>query len=325
VPVKHPRFPYAARAAVALFLVALPAWADAALQLTWRAPEGCPSGAEVQAQVAELLGGRDLPASRRLVAVTTVERTERGTWTVRLETMLEGTSGQRVFEGDSCKTVASTTALILAFALDPDAATRNAQRKENPPAGEPKKASAPEPPPIPPPKPVEPPRLRLQGALDLAVVSGLLPKPTLAARAIVGAQRRAVGAEITALASDERDKIIDRTSVGGSFRLLSLGARIFWEPLDRPWTMRLFGGGELEHVIGKGLGVSHPASGSATMPALALAAQVGWPLSSHLSFHIEGGATARIDRARFVLSPAGSVYEVPVVTFSGATGLELSF
>jgi hypothetical protein len=45
--------------AVALpFVARIPLAEDSALQLTWRAPEGCPSGAEVEAQVAELLGNR---------------------------------------------------------------------------------------------------------------------------------------------------------------------------------------------------------------------------------------------------------------------------
>src|SRR5258708_15178875 len=103
--------------AVALALFARISWAEgSALQLTWRAPEGCPSAAEVEAQVTELLGDRAMPTSRHLVAVTTVEKTERGAWSVRLETNLDGSTGQRVVEGDSGKTVASTTALILAFA-----------------------------------------------------------------------------------------------------------------------------------------------------------------------------------------------------------------
>jgi hypothetical protein len=327
VPFKHPTPPSAAIPAVALLLIARISSAEtSALQLTWRAPEGCPSGAEVEAQVGELLGARQMPTSRRLVAVTTVERTDHGTWTVRLETNLEGSTGQRVFEGDSCKTVASTTALILAFALDPDAAGRATQSRTSAPSTEARPSPAPEAAlstPIA--KPAEPARLRFHGALQLAALSGILPKPALAARAIVGLGRRTLGAEILGQISDERDKVIDRTSVGGSFRLLSIGARVFWEPFRDPWTLRLAAGGDIEQVTAKGFGVSDPTAGSATMAAGLMALQLGWPLTSHLAFHIEGDVTARADRARFVLSPAGSVFEVPAVSLSGATGVELSF
>jgi hypothetical protein len=292
------------------------------LQLTWHAPEGCPSGADVQAQVADLLAGREIPATRRLVATTTVEKTERGAWTVRLETTLEGTTGQRVFEGDSCKTVAATTALILAFALDPDAVHTSPNRPPAPPA-ETKPPPAPETVPLP--QPVEPPSAHVHAALQIAALSGILPKPTLAARALLGVSRRQLGAELVGQISDERDKTIDRTSAGGSFRLLSIGARISWEPFRGPWTLKLFAGAELEHVTAKGFGVSRPISDSATMPAALVAVQLGWPLSSRLSVHLEGDLTARSDRAKFVLSPTGSVLEIPAANLAGAAGVELTF
>jgi hypothetical protein len=309
--------------AVALLLVSrvAPA-AGPPLQLTWRAPEGCPSGAEVQARVAELLGAREIPPTRRLVATITVERTERGAWTVRLETTQEGATGQRVFEGDSCKTVAATTALILAFALDPDAAGR---ATPNPPAT-PVEAKPPPPPDTAPaPKPAEPASTRVHAALQVAALAGVLPKPTLAARAIVGVKHQFLGAEIIGQVSDERDKVIDRTSAGGSFRLLSIGARMVWEPFRSPWALRLSAGGEIEHVTAKGFGVSRPTSDSATMPAALFAVQLGWPLSSRLMAHLEGDLTGRSDRARFVLSPTGSVFEMPALSLSGAMGIELSF
>ncbi len=311
--------------AVALLLVARISLAEgSALQLTWRAPEGCPSGAEVEAQVAELLGNREMPISRRLVAVTTVERTDRGSWIVRLETTLEGSTGQRVFEGDTCKTVASTTALILAFALDPDAAGRATQNRSSGTPTDTRLSPVPEAAvSTPAAKPVEPTRLQAHVALQVAALSGILPKPALAARAIVGLRRRALGAEVLGEISEERDTVIDRTSVGGSFRLLSIAARVFFEPFDGPWTLRLSAGCDIEHVTAKGLGVSHPMTGS--MPAALFAGQLGWPLTGHLAFHLEGDVTARADRARFVLSPAGSVFEVPVVSLSGAAGIELSF
>lgn len=319
-----PASPHPAIAAIVLLLItAISSAQGTALQLAWHAPEGCPSGAEVEAQVSALLGDREMPASRHLVAVTTVERTDRGAWTVRLETNIDGATGQRIFEGDSCKTVASTTALILAFALDPDAAGRATERRSSPAPTDARPSPAPET--TPPAKTAEPARLRAHAALQLVALSGIVPKPALAARVLAGLRRRSVGAEIMGEVSDERDKVIDRTNVGGSFRLLAIGGRIFWEPFDDAWTLRLAVGCDIEQVTARGLGVSHPSTGSATMPAALLAVQLGWPVTRHLAFHIEGDVTARADRARFVLSPEGSVFEVPVLSLAGATGVEVTF
>jgi hypothetical protein len=293
------------------------------LQLTWHAPDGCPSGADVESQVAELLGAREIPPTRRLIATTTIEKSERGTWTVRLETTQEGATGQRVFEGDSCKTVAATTALILAFALDPDAASRTAPSR--PPIGPVETKPSPAAEATTAPRPAETVATKVHGALQIAALSGILPKPALAARAIVGARHRPWGAEIVGQISDERDKVIERTNAGGSFRVLSIGTRIDWEPIGGPWTLRLSAGVEVEHLIAKGFGVSHPNTDSANLPAALFALQLGWPLSNRLAVHLEGDLAARSDRPRFVLSPTGSVFEVPVLSVSGASAIELTF
>jgi hypothetical protein len=92
------------------------------LSLTWRAPAGCPNAGDVAAQFARLLGGvHRQPTSKRLDATVTVRRTPSDNWVARLETRLDGVPGQRSLEGDSCWTVASAAALILALTIDPSA------------------------------------------------------------------------------------------------------------------------------------------------------------------------------------------------------------
>jgi hypothetical protein len=324
VRARNPTAPPVATSALALLLGARIAAAEAsALQLTWRAPAGCPSAAEVQAQVVELLAGRDVPASRRLLAVTSVERTDRGAFTVHLETNLDGASGERTFEGDSCKTVARTTALILAFALDPGAAERTAPSPPPPAEAKPPPPAEVAPPPSP--KPTEPVSFRALASLEAAVVSGVLPKPALAARAAIGVRHGPVGAEIAGLVSDARETMIDRTTEGGTFRFFSLGARFSWEPFRGPWSARVALGGEIERITARGFGVTQPMNGSATVPAALVAAELAWPLTNQLAFRIQGIGTARVDRPRFVLSPTGSVFEVAWANVSGAAGIELTF
>jgi hypothetical protein len=121
------------RAPVAVLAAALvsagadgvPAFADptaSELSLTWRAPAACPNAGDVEAQFARLLGGvRRQPTSKHLDAIVTVRRTPRDSWIANLETRLDGVPGLRSLEGDSCWTVASAAALILALTIDPSA------------------------------------------------------------------------------------------------------------------------------------------------------------------------------------------------------------
>ena len=216
---------------------------------------------------------------------------------------------------------------ILAFALDPDAAGRATRSRPNAPPPDPKPAPPPEvASPIPPSR-TEPARWQPQIALQLAALSGILPKPTLALRAIVGVRRTKHSEwEIFGQVSDERDKLIDRTTVGGSFRLLSVGARVFWEPLRAGWTMRLSVGCDIEEITASGLGVSQPGNGSATMPAALVGAQLGWPVTRSVAFHIEGDVAARADSAlASCCLPPAACSKCPRWTLFGATGIELSF
>jgi hypothetical protein len=92
------------------------------LSLTWRAPAACPNAGDIEAQFARLLGGvHRQPTSKHLDATVTVRRTPSDNWVARLETRLDGVPGQRSLEGDSCWTVASAAALILALTIDPSA------------------------------------------------------------------------------------------------------------------------------------------------------------------------------------------------------------
>ena len=98
------------------------------LALTWQAPAGCPPSTEVQAQFVRLLGGPGRAPSAKHIAAAAMVRSTSSTmdrWVLDLATVLDGAAGHRVLVGDSCASVASAAALILALMIDPSAAERD--------------------------------------------------------------------------------------------------------------------------------------------------------------------------------------------------------
>jgi hypothetical protein len=86
------------------------------VDLAWNAPDGCPPRDAVLAEVSRVLGGS---TSRRSTVRADVARLAPERWAVHLVTDVEGTAGERSFEADSCVALASATALIVAWTVDP--------------------------------------------------------------------------------------------------------------------------------------------------------------------------------------------------------------
>ena len=95
------------------------------LTLTWQAPAGCPAPVDVEAQVARLIGGPSrLPSGKHIDATAVVRSSSPDRWSVELATSMDGAVGRRNLAGDSCASVSSAAALILALMIDPAAAER---------------------------------------------------------------------------------------------------------------------------------------------------------------------------------------------------------
>jgi hypothetical protein len=108
---------------VALALVAAPAMRARAqtelpLELSWRAPPGCPSGAAVREQLARVARVRPGFTLTRLSARAVVTRSEAG-YALRLETEQDGRRGERRLRAADCDALASSVTLVLALAFGP--------------------------------------------------------------------------------------------------------------------------------------------------------------------------------------------------------------
>lgn len=94
--------------------------------LTWQAPEGCPTRdawlSSLRSRVDEAAWNEAAPKLRASVRIDT---TETG-YALQLDTELDGATGQRRIEAASCAELVEASALIVAFAIDPEAAGRTA-------------------------------------------------------------------------------------------------------------------------------------------------------------------------------------------------------
>jgi hypothetical protein len=162
---------------------AAPARAAAPLTLTWLAPTGCPTAADVRAEVDRLVRFPPGQAPPALVADGRVDNRD-GRWHLRLRTEREGLPGERELEADSCASLAHAATLVIALAYGigdnapppppppveerPRPSLRPRPVEAPPPPAPPPPAETPPPPP-PPPPPIEKP--------PVVVVTPPAPRP----------------------------------------------------------------------------------------------------------------------------------------------------
>lgn len=111
--------------------------------LSWSAPAGCPTQADVEADVARRLGRSLASDGSALKADAAIESTEGG-YRLTLVTELDGESGTRVLDAQRCDELASAASVIVALLADPHA--------DATPAPAPKPPAPPQPEPTPKPK-----------------------------------------------------------------------------------------------------------------------------------------------------------------------------
>ena len=218
--------------ALASLCVATSAHAQSSLELQWSAPPSCPDRAWVVRAVDRLVSSPSAP-----LQVSAVVRQEEDGWIVDLE-MHGAASGTRTLRATSCPSIARATALLVALALDPQAASRaeDALANDEPPREEP--PAAPPSPSSPPPDdsttsatpdvaaasaptPVRP--FAFAGAtIERALVPGLAVGVGLGGGITWRALRIDAGAQLLPHTSASLDRV---PGVGADFSLAALSAR----------------------------------------------------------------------------------------------------
>lgn len=313
--------------ALALLVLGLALPARAAvpeLTLTWQAPPSCPTEANVAAQFARLLGGASrVPTGKHIDASIVVRNgAAADRWTLELTTTMDGAQGRRSFAGDSCASVSSAAALIMALMIDPAAAERLGAPEEAPPP------PAPPPPPTvtapaapPPPAPRE---LAFVARAFAGGVFALLPSPAPAAGVALGARYRWIAAEVTGLATlDHRTTSTAIDAAGGDLQLAALGARACGVIDARAVLLSPCVGAEVEWLSGQGV-IERPSAQTATMLAGTAGVLVTLPLARHFALSLDLDAAARAYHPIFSLESAGGttdLFRIPAVSGFGALGV----
>jgi hypothetical protein len=89
------------------------------VELAWNAPPACPSREAVLADVQRILG---TTTSHHAVARADLTEVGPDHWSLHLSTEVDGAAGERTLEANSCNSLASAAALILAWTVDPEKA-----------------------------------------------------------------------------------------------------------------------------------------------------------------------------------------------------------
>jgi len=299
--------------------------APAELTLTWQAPASCPAPTDVEAQFARLLGGAArTPSGKHIAAQAVVRAAAPDRWSLELATVLDQAVGHRSLAGDSCTSVASAAALILALMIDPAAA----ERAMEPPAPartpiEPAPTRRPPPEAIvtasAPREPTERRAITPYARAFAGVVVALLPTPAPAAGLALGARRGRLGAELTGVATDER-RVTAIGSAGGDFRLLAGGARACGALGGRAVVWQVCLGGELERLSGVGVGVSKMQSHITLMGAATGGLLVSVPLGARVALSLDLDAAVRPYHPVFTDSGA-PIFRLPLVSAFAALGI----
>jgi hypothetical protein len=313
------------------FLAALTSAAPARAQsepglvVRWQGPDDCQRGEAVQAKVLRLLGASKRVLAERFEVSVTVRRDAPERYVAELETATATGGGTKRLEGESCDAIALASSVVIALSIDPQASL-DAQEPLPPPAPEPPRT---------PRRPVSPPAPEsrepratapyLHGSVG--VLFGLLEDPAAFSYAGVGVRHHLVSVELGGGLYQARDAFNPaRPRAGAELRLYTVDLLGCYAPLrSQLGSLAACTGGRLEHLNARAFGVSNPDEG--TVLILAGLAQVRGRLraTSWLSATLDGGLAVRPFHPTFVLLGVGDVFDIPVLSPFGRTGLVVEF
>ncbi len=294
--------------------------------LQWSAPAMCPSETQVNARIAQYLGGATHTSADDAKASATV--TVAGEqFRVQIRTNFGGAQGERSLTGETCDAVADAVALILAMMIDPDA-VRGALRSSDTPAERPKAPSSDAAPaavvPLSPHSPGAPSVL-----FEAGFVSGIgvLPELAFGIRLGLGASQGDWTASVAAQRwlESTRRLPVDQEA-GGRFSRTSLGVRI-----TRDWDIwrSLYGrvgiGTDVVRTGGKGFGVSDPDTASALSIEPLATANLRWEVTQWLALQTEVLGGLPLYRPQFTLVDRAEVWRPPAAQLTWGIGVVLRF
>jgi hypothetical protein len=325
------------------------AHAEAPLAINWSAPPNCARIARVRQDVAELAGPNAGAGARATLVVTEAA----GAW--RAQLTLSGTvQGQRSLSADSCDAAARAAALVIALAVNPEAASRLSEKLLAPVAAEPPPpapaAEEPAPPAPEPPLPVLPngrlPEVvlgdppvryidrspRLEFGAGATGEFGLLPEFSFGVAAAAGLKADWFRTELElALFPSRYTSYRAAPNFGGRFAMGSLSLRTCARLLDHEVSAHLCGAlrghqlraeGEATSEVGEDERARFATFKRNAAPASAtLGGLFAWPSRSWIALQTRAEAVFPLSRPEFVIEGLGRVHRPEAVGVTALLGV----
>jgi len=291
--------------------------------LDWSAPEGCPSAEVARANILRWIGEPRQPSG--VTAHVRLAPNPQGGWRVVVE--LDGAaSGRRTLDAADCGQAARAASLIVAFALDPQAALNVSEELQLAPA-----TTAPPAPAEPRARPVPPasvggaaePQLtatRWRSSLGAGLSHSLQPDFSAQLLLGLGLEHHWLRLDLQGLWSPETSRHTARATVDVSrMGLRSSGCYVG----DGRLTPLLCVGAEATLLDAQGLSLPRRRNPSAWLLTGLLGTGLTWRLGSHwdLTTLLQGELPTA--RPRFVLEDGTLVYQPPAL--GGSLGVELGY
>ena len=287
------------------------------LTLDWSGPPECPDRATVHREVLRL--AQLTAVSLHHVAATARVQRQGARYHLSLKAELDGVSGQREFEGQSCDSVADAAVLTLALMLNPDA---QIDRVAPPAASEPAPPARVEPVLVheAPPPPVaaspdsaasdsSPWPTHVAGGVMGGLRTGVLPdvgvELGVGARVLTGPLSLMLAASAMPPQSAPAPESLDARA---ELWLLSLGALAGWHTRFEPFGFGMSAGVDWTRASGRGDGVSEPEQAHIHW----LSAQFGGTAMLAVTEHVDLGTgvfgLVPLARPAFTFEEIGTVY-----------------
>lgn len=294
------------------------------LDVEWTTPTECPSSTELRRRVAARV-----PAGLAVRARGRVEK-RAGRYQVALEVSTSSSSsrGERVLDAATCDELVESVAVVVAMSVAPAAErAREEDAAELPAPPPPAPATG-----APQDRPVATPSHEPEGATSRVLVraelsgdAGLLPSAAIGGGLAVGVVLlRGLSVEASAALFSSQDGTAPASAAGGSFGLLSGGARACYA-LTRGIEVLPCLGVEVARIAASGFGAATVSDADSVTwgPEALLAGRL--PVAGPISVRVALGAFAPISRQSFVISAAGTVHQPAVVALRTFVGPELRF
>ena len=287
------------------------------ISLEWSAPAGCPDGDVVRADVLGLSGATG-QGSRHLKARASIRSADGKGWILSLVTDLEGVTGERTLEGDSCESLTDAAKLMLALILNPDLAV-----PPPPPAGDQRPtpetatvASAKDR------RPLLSGRVGAHAGMQAGVIENLSPSFALS----LGIGLGRLSLRLVPGLTPPQNIFVDAThTLGGRLWVGSAAALGCWAETVGPVTLSPCLGLDVERLQGHGLGVLQPRETTVYWSSAELAVFVGLPVGHGVLFEVGVVGVLPFSRPTVYLDEIGPVSRPAVLGFGALGGLAWVF